>query len=201
MMKNTGRFRQDNQMAALTKEQRQQRREEMDGLHPGYFDRQLKLSVLLGAVLFLRGFSVALSILLGVMSGKNALIGVLRLVISYAWYQLFISGYARLLMGVVFAVSTCDVFSLVILTFRRVFLMQFTGVLWWVTLAFSLLADWLFRAYLLFGKMPRQQLHDNYTIYSGAPISLKKAAEPFGTEPFGAEPSGETPEPSAGEEE
>ena len=65
------------------KEELQRREEAMDQLNPGYYDMKLKLAVLLGLVLFVRGYYIALSGLLQVQPVSQIVVMMLGVLISW----------------------------------------------------------------------------------------------------------------------
>lgn len=161
----------------LTKEQRASREEEMNLIHPGYFDRKLRLNVMLGTVLFVRGFYTLLSAVLGVTSISGAIVNMLGVLFCFAYYQYLIMGYWRP-FGVILLISRIiELVTRVLPLFPYVPQMRLSGIIWWVTMTAAVLLDILFLAYLMFGKMPQMQLKDNRKINSDEPILLRSAME------------------------
>lgn len=161
----------------LTKEQKAQREEALEQLHPGYFDRKLRLNVMLGTVLFARGFYTALSVVLGVIDMPQVAVNVFGLFFTYSCYSWFISGYWRAFAGILLLVRLSEFLFELIPAIPYVLQMYLIGIIWWVTMVLAVLLDMMFLAYLLFGKMPRMQQKDGRKLYSGEAISLQKQME------------------------
>lgn len=163
-----------------TKEQREARQEEMEELHPGYLDMQLKLNVVLGAALFARGFYHALSIMLEQEPFTYIILAPLNLIVGYFLYRYCMQ--AKWLARLLLASRLIEFGRSLWPTFRYVFYLNFIGTVWWVTLVVCFLVDIGFLWLLTLSKKGKQQVEYNRIINSGQVINLGRAAQGYFTE-------------------
>lgn len=157
------------------KEELQRREEAMDQLNPGYYDMKLKLAVLLGLVLFVRGYYIALSGLLKVQPVSQIVVmmlGLLSLLISWAYYQVIIQGYCKWLAVILMVVRGSEVVTTIISSSGYLFYMNFIVKIWWVTSVIAIFLDAVFLAYLVFSKKVRHHMALNRIIHSGEEIAV-----------------------------
>ena len=172
-----------------TKEELQRREAAIDRLYPGYYDRKLKLAVMLGSVLFVRGYYVALSGLLQVQPISQTVIMMLGILISWVYYRVIIQGSCRWFAVILMVVRGMEAVSTIISSAGYLFYMNFIGQIWWVISITAIFLDVLFLAYLVFSKKTRHHMVLNRLIHSGKEIAAPEG--PFGTDAFqtGADPA------------
>lgn len=163
-----------------TREQREARQEEMDKLHPGYLDMQLRLFVMLGAVLFARGFFHAFSIMLGQESVSYIILAPISLFIGYYMYRYCMQSRGLTILFFVFRLI--ELGKSLWTTAPYLFYLNFAGTVWWVTLVVCLLLDVGFLAYLGLSKSGRQQIKYNQIVNSGQVINLIRLTTEAGEE-------------------
>lgn len=161
-------------MVMWTKEQRAARQEEMEELHPGYLDMQLRLNVMLGATLFARGFFHALSIMVGQEPVYYVILAPISLLIGFGMYSVCMQNWG--LAGLFLAFRFFELFKSLRSTLPYVFYLNFIGTVWWVTLVACLLMDIVFLWCLTLTRKGRQQVKYNQIVSSGQVINLRKAA-------------------------
>lgn len=164
-----------NCMAFMTKEVQYQREEKMERLHPGYLDMNLRLHVMLGAVLFARGVFHALSVMLGQELPGLALLTPISLFVGYYMYRYCIRwshGLAKLL----FAFRMMELVRCFWQFGPYVFYLNFIGLVWFVTMVAVLLLDAGFLGYLVFFRKAKQQVEYNRIVWSGQSILLGEVA-------------------------
>ena len=155
-----------------TKEERLARQEEMDELHPGYLELQLKLKVVMVAVFFARGFYHALSIMLGQEALSYIFLAPVSIFVGFSLYTFCLQ--SRGLSGLFFVLRVLELLINLRSTVSYLFYLSFVGKIWWVTLVFCLLLDIGFLGYLTFSRRGGQQINYNQTINSNQVISLRK---------------------------
>lgn len=153
-----------------SKEQLSDREALLERCFPGYFDRKLTMLVLLGTVLFIRGFSAALSGLLQIQSFWQAAIIFAGLFVSWLYYILMIRGYLGWLAVALLILRSGEFVYTLYSSLQFLFYMNFIGICWWVVSMAAILADIVFLLYLIFGKMAKRLKADNRILYSGDEI-------------------------------
>lgn len=157
-----------------TKEQFAQREAVMESRSPGYYDRKLTVQVLLGGLLFIRGFYIALSGILQIQDAVQIFTMTAGLVISYLYYRILIMGYIPWLAPLLL-ILRCGEFAYTLYSsLGFLFYMNFIGTCWWVTSMFAILADVVFLIYMIVGKKAQLLKFDNRILYSDAELSCSE---------------------------
>lgn len=156
-----------------TAEQLNQRRRQMEQIHPGYLAMNTRMNVYLGIVLVMRFFYLGLLAVLG--QGTMPLLGILNLVICFAFYRAIlqsnwkIAWFFLIMRGIEVIQAMPQIPSIVYL--------NYLGILIYVVLIITLVSDVSFLAYVVFSKKVHRMVEDNWLISSDQDLPMDEAVE------------------------
>lgn len=148
-----------------TRKEIEEREQAMNELHPGFLDMKLKLSILLGAVLFTSGLNIVISGMLGIVTPTRSVVNFLTLAIVYYYYRVFIHGGLRLLNIAVLGVHILDLGVTLLPLLGYIFHMNTVGIVWLIVYTISMLIDIFFLTVLLVNDDAKQHMNFNRQIY------------------------------------
>lgn len=161
-----------------TAEQLNQRRRQMEQIHPGYLAMNTRMNVYLGIVLILRFLYLGLLAVLG--QGTTPLFGILNLVFCFAFYRAMlqsnwkIAWFFLIMRGIEVIQAMPQIPSIIYL--------NYLGIMIYVVLIITLVSDVSFLAYVAFSKKVHRMVEDNRFISSDQDLSMEEAGEGGGTE-------------------
>lgn len=156
-----------------TAEQLNQRRRQMEQIHPGYLAMNTRMNVYLGIVLVMRFFYLGLLAVLG--QGTMPLLGILNLVICFAFYRAIlqsnwkIAWFFLIMRGIEVIQAVPQIPSIIYL--------NYLGILIYVVLIITLVSDVSFLAYVAFSKKVHRMVEDNWLISSNQDLPMEEAVE------------------------
>lgn len=156
-----------------TAKQLNQRRHQMEQIHPGYLAMNTRMNVYLGIVLVMRFFYLGLLAVLG--QGTMPLLGILNLVICFAFYRAIlqsnwkIAWFFLIMRGIEVIQAMPQIPSIIYL--------NYLGILIYVVLIITLVSDVSFLAYVAFSKKVHRMVEDNWLISSDQDLPMEEAVE------------------------
>lgn len=153
-----------------TAEQLNQRRRQMEQMHPGYLAMNTRMNVYLGIVLILR--FLYLGLLAVLEQGSMPLFGILNLLVCFAFYRAIlqsnwkIAWFFLIMRGIEVIQAIPQIPSVIYL--------NYLGIMIYVVLIIALVSDISFLAYVAFSKKVHRMVEDNRFISSDQDFPMEE---------------------------
>lgn len=156
-----------------SKKELQAREEAMNHLHPEFFDLKLKLQIMLGAVLFGRGFHAILAGMLGLTDPFRTGVNLVSVLVAFCYYQMFLMGTLHVFHIIILITHVME-FAVTLLPFLTyIFHMNQLGIIWLLVYSLSMILDIGFLGFLLIHEDAKTYMRYNRKIHSDQTIDVK----------------------------